>query len=206
MLKIIRIGAWAAVAVLAFLSVALAIGWWRVDGPFVAHEQAPVLAPRPGIGGPFSLTDHRGARATEKTFAGRPMMIFFGFTHCPDVCPTALFAMSQRLTALGAEGVRLQAAFVTVDPERDTVEQLALYLGSFDPRIVGLTGTRAEVDAAVAAFRVIARRVPLPEGGYTMDHSASIYLMDSAGRFVGTIDHHESEESALAKMRRLAGL
>lgn len=206
MLRAIRIGAWAAIVVLAFLSVSLAIGWWKVDGPFVAREGAPVLQPRPGIGGPFSLIDHRGQRVTDQTFAGRPLMVFFGFTHCPDVCPTALFEMTQRLQRLGAEGERLQAAFVTVDPERDTVDQLALYLGSFDPRIVGLTGSRAEVDAAVTAFRVIARRVPLPDGGYTMDHSASIHLMDSAGRFVGTIDHHESEENALAKMRRLAGM
>ncbi len=202
MLRGIRFAAWAAIAVLVFLSVALAIGWWRVDGPTVAQEVPRAM---PQIGGPFSLIDHRGQRVTEKDFTGRPMLVFFGFTHCPDVCPTALFEMTTRLAALGEEGRKLQALFVTVDPERDTAEQMALYLGSFDPRIVGLTGSRAEVEAISAAYRVIARCVPLEDGGYTMDHTASVFMMDSAGRFAGTIDHHEDNEAAVAKMRRLAG-
>jgi protein SCO1/2 len=204
-LRAIRIGAWLAIAVLGFLSVALAIGWWRVDGPTVARY-LPREAQALRIGGPFRLTDHSGRRVTEQDFAGRPVMLFFGFTHCPDVCPTALFEMTTRLAALGEGGARLQALFVTVDPERDTAEQLALYLGSFDPRILGLTGSRAEVEAAAAAFRVVARRVPQEGGGYTMDHTTSVFLMDSSGRFAGTIDHHEDNEAALAKMRRLAGL
>ncbi len=206
MLRAIRIGAWLAIAALGFLSLALTIGWWRVDGPTIAREVPPSAAALPRIGGPFRLTDHAGRRVSEADFAGRPMMVFFGFTHCPDVCPTALFEMTTRLAELGEAGTRLQALFVTVDPERDTAEQLALYLGSFDPRILGLTGSRAEVEAAAEAYRVIARRVPQEGGGYTMDHTTSVFLMDSSGRFVGTIDHHEDNEAALAKMRRLAGL
>ncbi|MCA0316907.1 MAG: SCO family protein [Proteobacteria bacterium] len=205
MLRAVRIAAWAGIAVLLFLSVALGIGWWRVDGPTVAQEVSSTPRALPQIGGPFSLVDHRGRRVSEKDFVGRPMLVFFGFTHCPDVCPTALFEMTTRLAALGEEGAKLQALFVTVDPERDTAAQMALYLGSFDPRIVGLTGSRAEVEAASAAYRVIARRVPLEDGGYTMDHTASVFMVDSGGRFAGTIDHHEDNEAALAKMRRLAG-
>jgi protein SCO1/2 len=206
MLRVIRLGAWAAVAVLAFLSLALTIGWWRVDGPMVAGEVPVRSLAQPLIGGPFSLVDHRGRRVTEKDFLGRPMLVFFGFTHCPDVCPTALYEMTTRLAALGEAGSKLQALFVTVDPERDTAGQMALYLGSFDPRIVGLTGTRREVEAASEVYRVVARRVPLENGDYTMDHTASVFMVDSAGRFVGTIDHHEDNEAALAKMLRLAGL
>lgn len=205
MLRAVRIGAWAGIAVLLFLSVALGIGWWRIDGPIVAREVTSGPRAMPRIGGPFSLVDHRGRRVSEKDFAGRPMLVFFGFTHCPDVCPTALFEMTTRFAALGEAGVNLQALFVTVDPERDTTAQMALYLGSFDPRIVGLTGSRAEVEAAAAAYRVVARRVPLEDGGYTMDHTASVFMVDSAGRFAGTIDHHEDNDAALAKMRRLAG-
>ena len=148
------------------------------------------LGPQPNqatasVGGAFTLVDQNGRTVTERTFLGKPHLVFFGFTHCPDVCPTKLFEISEVLRATGDKGRDLWALFVTVDPERDTPEVLKSYLGSFDDRIVGLTGDRAAIDAAVKAFRAYARKVPLKDGDYTMEHTALVYLMDKDGRFVG---------------------
>jgi len=148
------------------------------------------LGPQPNqatasVGGAFTLVDQNGRTVTERTFLGKPHLVFFGFTHCPDVCPTKLFEISEVLRATGDKGRDLRALFVTVDPERDTPEVLKSYLGSFDDRIVGLTGDRAAIDAAVKAFRAYARKVPLKDGDYTMEHTALVYLMDKDGRFVG---------------------
>ncbi|RYE76669.1 MAG: SCO family protein, partial [Hyphomicrobiales bacterium] len=115
-------------------------------------------------------------------------LVFFGFTHCPDICPTKLFEISEVLRAAGPKGEKLKALFVTVDPERDTAETMKSYLGSFDPRIVGLTGDRAAIDGAVKAYRAYARKVPLKDGDYTMDHTALVYLMDKNGGFVGAFN------------------
>ncbi len=152
-----------------------------------------MLVPKPGqpnvgIGGAFSLIDHKGRATTEKALEGGPSLIFFGFTHCPDVCPTALFEISQIYKALGPKGDRLKAFFVTVDPERDTPELLAQYLASFDARITGLTGSPEAVQAALKAWRGFARKVPVDGGGYTMDHTSLVYLMDAKGRFVSSVN------------------
>jgi protein SCO1/2 len=151
-----------------------------------------MIAPKPGqpnvgIGGAFSLIDHEGRPVTEKALLGSPSVIFFGFTHCPDVCPTALFELSEVYKALGPKGDRLKAFFVTVDPERDTPELLKTYLSSFDPRITGLTGTPERVQAALKAWRAYARKVPGGES-YTMDHTSLVYLMDAKGRFVSSVN------------------
>lgn len=201
--RTIRFGAWSIVAVVGFVAAAIAIGWWQVDGP---GRPTPRLAIEglPQMGGPFALTDHRGRRITDRDLRGRPALVFFGFTHCPDVCPTTLFELTNRLKVLGAEGQRLQVVFITADPERDTPEQMALYLQSFDPRIIGLSGTHAEIEQALASYKAVGRKVPQPGGGYSVDHTASVYMIDSAGRFAGLIDHHEDEQMAIAKMRRLA--
>jgi len=197
-LRWIRYTAWATLAVVAFLVAAVVLGWWRVDGPG-APEPLTATAPL-DVGGPFSLVDHSGKAVTDADFRGRPMLVFFGFTHCPEVCPTTLLETTNRLRALGAEAERLQVLFITVDPERDTPAQLALYLQSFDPRIVGLSGTAGQVEAAVKAYKAYAKKIPA-EGGYTMDHTASVYVMDAQGRFRTLIDYHEDEQAALAKMR-----
>jgi protein SCO1/2 len=197
----IRWLAWGAVAVLGFLAVATAAGWLVTDGPLgrrVATGPASLE-----LGGSFRLTDHRGRTLTDRDFRGQPIAIFFGFTACPDVCPTTLADMTAFMEELGPDADRLHWLFVTVDPERDTPEQLANYLTLFDPRIVGLTGKPAEIADAAKAWRVSYRRVPLDGGGYTMDHSASVFLMDARGRFAGTIDYKESAEVALEKLRML---
>ncbi|SEL57961.1 protein SCO1/2 [Bosea lupini] len=140
------------------------------------------------VGGPFTLTTAEGKTLTDKDLRGAPFLVFFGFTHCPDICPTKLFEISEVLRAAGTKGEKLKALFVTVDPERDTAETMKSYLGSFDPRIIGLTGERAAIDAAVKAYRAYARKVPLKDGDYTMDHTALVYLMDKNGGFVGAFN------------------
>ncbi len=202
MLRWIRRVAWGAVAVLGFLVLAISAGWFVTDGPLADRSVATGPASLP-IGGPFRLTDHRGQAVTEADFRGRPMAVFFGFTQCPDVCPTTLGDMTALIEALGPEADRLHWLFVSVDWERDTPEMLAGYLEAFDRRLVGLSGTEAQVAAAARAFRVYYRRVPTEGGGYTMDHSASVFLLDAAGRFAGTIDNQESQAVALEKLRGL---
>ena len=199
-LKIIRYVAWAAIVVVAFVAAAITLGWWRVDGPGRPDADRVAVQGVPAIGGPFTLVDHTGKTVTDADYRSKPMLVFFGFTHCPEVCPTTLFEITNRLKTLGPEADRLQVLFITVDPERDTPQQLALYLQSFDPRIVGLSGTREQVDAALAAYKAYAKKVP-SDGGYTMDHTASTYLMDAKGGFRTIIDYHDEDAPALAKMR-----
>lgn len=155
------------------------------------------------IGGAFTLTDQRGAVVTEAALKGAPSLVFFGFTHCPDVCPTALFEISQLYKTLGPKGDQLKSFFITVDPERDTPESLKAYLDSFDPRITGLTGAREQVDNAMRAYRAFARKVPLEGGGYVMDHTALVYLMDKKGRFVSSMNFERSPEE---NAKRIADL
>lgn len=202
MLRIIRWLAWSAVGVVGFLLLATTGGWLVSDGPLAP----PRVATGPqtlAIGGPFSLTDHRGRAVTERDFRGRPMAVFFGFTHCPDVCPTTLTEMTGFIETMGADADQLHWILVSVDSDRDTPQAMAGYLEAFDHRITGLSGTEAEIARVAQSFRVYYRRVPLEGGGYTMDHSASIFLLDAAGRFAGTIDHKESERVALDKLRLL---
>jgi protein SCO1/2 len=152
------------------------------------------------IGGPFTLTDHNGRRVTEKDFAGRPMLVYFGFTYCPDVCPAGLQTISAALEALGPNADRLTPLFITVDPARDTPAALKDYLTSFDTRILGLTGSEEEVAMALRAYRIFARKVedPASTGAYTMDHTSLIYLMDGEAGYVTHFSHAE-DPAALAQ-------
>jgi protein SCO1/2 len=154
------------------------------------------------IGGPFSLVDQDGRPVTDKDLRGRPFLVFFGFTHCPDVCPTALFEISEVLGKLGPDAQRVSALFVTVDPERDTPGQMKDYLSSFNPRLVGLTGDPAAIAAVAKEYRVYVKKVPLDHGDYTMDHTALVYLMDKDGRFVMPFNLKRSTEDAVADLRR----
>jgi protein SCO1 len=159
----------------------------------------------PGIGGAFALVDHHGKSVTERDYLGKPTLVFFGFTFCPDVCPTALLELSNLLKGLGPAADRLNVLFITVDPDRDTPQQLALYLSSFDPRITGLTGASENIAAAIKGYRVYARKVPLDGGGYTMDHTATIYMMNSMGQFVDVMAYQEPDARARDKLQRLLG-
>lgn len=157
------------------------------------------------VGGPFALVDHNGKRVTNADFRGRYMLVFFGFTFCPDVCPTALQVTSQALEKLGPKKAeRIVPIFITVDPERDTPDQLKSYVSSFHPSLVGLTGSQAEIEAVAKAYRVYWRRVKddRSAAGYTMDHTSIIYLMGPDGRFVSHFTHTSSVDTiatALAK-------
>jgi protein SCO1/2 len=155
-----------------------------------------------GVGGPFHLEDQNGKPVTDQDMKGRPFLVFFGFTHCPDVCPTTLFDMSQVLHQLGPDADRTGALFITVDPERDTPAVIKDYLSNFDPHLRGLTGDQASIDGAVREYRVYAKKVPLQGGDYTMDHTAIVYLMDKNGQFVAPFDLKRTAEASAADLRR----
>jgi protein SCO1 len=185
-------GAFLAGLVICFGVVAIVTG--RVSAP-VAQQIA-------AIGGPFKLTDQNGQTVTDHDMKGRPFLVFFGFTHCPDVCPTTLFEVSQIFRALGPDADKVRALFITVDPERDTPALMKDYLSSFDPHMAGLTGDPAAVAAVAKAYRVYYKKVPLDQGGYTMDHTAIIYLMDKEGRFVAPFSLKRTTEAAAADLRK----
>jgi protein SCO1/2 len=153
------------------------------------------------IGGPFQLTDQSGETVTDKALEGKPTLIFFGFTHCPDVCPTELFQMSEVLHAMGTDADRVNAYFISVDPDRDTTAAMKDYLSSFDPHLKGLTGDAAAVAKVTSEYRVYAKKVPLKDGDYTMDHTALVYLMDRDGRFIAPFNLNRTPEEAAADLK-----
>jgi protein SCO1/2 len=157
------------------------------------------------IGGPFTLTDHKGRRVTDRDFRGRYMLIYFGFTFCPDVCPSALQVMSEALNKLGPKADRFVPIFISVDPERDTPSQLASYVESFHPRLMGLTGTPEEIDAVVKAYRVYVRKVPDPKStaGYTFDHTSLIYVMGPDGSYRTHFAHTTDADTMAERLARL---
>lgn len=177
------------------LAIGLLVTLWLMGG-------LRGITPPAAIGGPFQLTDQTGQTVTEKNLQGRPTLIFFGFTHCPDVCPTSLFEMSEVLRAMGKDADRVNTYFVSVDPERDTPEVIKTYLQSFDPHLKGLTGSEAQVAGMMSAYRVYAKKVPLKDGDYTMDHTALIYLMDRDGRFVAPFNLKRTPEEAATDLKR----
>jgi protein SCO1/2 len=156
------------------------------------------------FGAPFTLVDQNNAPITEKAFRGQPTAIFFGFTHCPEVCPTTLFEMDGWLKSLGKEGEDIRAYFISVDPERDTPEILKSYVGNVSDRIEGITGEPDKIAAMAKSFGIYWKKVPLEGGDYTLDHTASVLLLDKTGDFFGTIAYGEAQDTAIAKLKRLA--
>jgi len=170
--------------------------------------EATKSAGSPTIGGPFTLTDMNGQAVTEKTYAGKYMLVYFGYTYCPDVCPTGLTEMSNTLDALGDLADKIQPIFVSVDPDRDTPEQLKEYTSYFHPRLIGLTGTHEQVAAAAKAYRVYYAKVESKDADadpddYTVDHSAVTYLMDPKGVFVQHFSHGTSAENMAKRIREI---
>ncbi|GES41872.1 SCO family protein [Rhizobium dioscoreae] len=151
----------------------------------------------------FTLTDDRGEPITEKALSGHPSLVYFGYTHCPDVCPTTLYDMAGWFKTLGPQADGLKAYFFTVDPERDTPEIMHSYTGNFTDRITGITGDPTEMQKAIKGWRIYAKKVPSPDGGYTMDHTASVLLVDAGGNLRGTIAYQENNDVALQKIRNL---
>jgi len=182
------------------LGLTLAVGWWRADGPGASAPVGERPLPLSEMG--FRLTDHEGQPVEPSGLIGQPSLVFFGFTYCPDVCPTTLSDISGWLDALAEDADRLNVVFITVDPERDTVDAMAEYVGYFHPAIRGWTGPEDQIAQAVEDFRATYEKVPAETGGYTMNHTASVFLFDASGDFVSTIDYHEPREFAVPKIRR----
>jgi len=202
-LKIIRIAAWSAVAGATLLLAANTVlpQAWKNEAAKPALDTPVIDMAR--VGGPFRLTSHKGETIDNARLAGKPYLAFFGFTHCPDVCPTTLSDLTDLMSALGPAADAFNVLFVSVDPERDSQDLLAQYMGSFDVRILALRGSRTETDTMVKAFAAYARKVPMEGGEYTMDHTAGVYVMDANGKFASMLDMHEPRETKLQKLRRI---
>ena len=155
------------------------------------------------IGGPFTLVDDTGAQVTDAALKGRPTVMYFGYTFCPEICPTTLTELAQWMQLLGPDADKLNYAFVTVDPERDTPKVMHDYVSAFDPRIRGFTGTPDQIAKVASEYRVYYKRIPTSDGGYAMDHTAGLYLMDPKVRFFGLITYREKTDAAVAKLRKL---
>ena len=177
--------------------IAAGIGWIGYNWYDQRYGEEP-------FGAAFTLTDQKGQPITEQAFRGHPSAVFFGFTHCPEVCPTTLYEMAGWLNELGDEAGNVRAYFVSVDPERDTPEILNTYVGNFSERITGITGEPEKVFAMAKSFGIFWKKVATEGGDYTLDHTASVLLLDSRGDFSGTIAYGESPDSAKAKLKRLA--
>lgn len=190
---------------LAAVTLALLAGglsyWLWPRGPGEAASGTAVAGA--AIGGPFTLVDTDNRPVTERSLLGRPTAIFFGFTFCPEVCPTTLTELTAALKALGPDADRLNVVFVSIDPERDTPAQLKLYLSNFDHRIRGFTGSPEQVARIAKAYRVYYAKVPQPGGSYTMDHSSILYLLDARGRFVRPVAYDMPLEGKIGQLRNL---
>lgn len=153
------------------------------------------------------LPDHTGKLRSLADFKGSVVTVFFGFTHCPDVCPTTLARMAEVMKGLGADAQKVQVLFVTVDPERDTPELLGSYVSGVSDRIIGISGSPEKIRDMTKGFNIYAKKVPVdaskPEGDYTMDHTASVFLLDAEGRFKGTIAWGENPDIATTKLGNL---
>lgn len=181
-----------------FFLVAAGIGWTTFDW-YRAQHMAD------SFGDPFTLVDHNGEEITEAAFRGSPSAVFFGFTFCPEVCPTTLYELDGWLAELGEETENVNAYFVSVDPERDTPEVLNSYVSNVSAgRITGITGEPDKIEAMAKSFGIYVQKVALSGDDYTLDHTASILLLDEAGEFAGTIGYGENPDTAKTKLLNLA--
>lgn len=176
--------------------VALGVAWYSV-------ANSPEYATESAIEGKFSLIDHDGNPVTEADFNGKPYLVYFGFTFCPDICPTTLYEVSTILKELGDDADKLNVIFVSVDYERDTKEMLKDYTASFGPQFIGMTGDKEQINAAAKSFRVFYRKVPLNGSDYTIDHTSVVYLFNKDGRFVAPFDYKRDPAEAAAVLRKV---
>jgi protein SCO1 len=190
-------------SIAALLLLAIAGGAALQFAAAKRHAGSSTATGVPRIGGPFELADRDGHPFTDKNLLGRPFALYFGYTRCPDVCPTTLMRLATLRRTLGAEGEKLQIVFVSVDPEIDTPASVAAYADLFRASIVGLTGTPEQIAAIANAYRVVYAKVPQPSGGYNIDHSTYAYLVDGSGRFADVISPLDSEAEATAKLRQM---
>ena len=163
----------------------------------------PRFAEGAAVGGPFTLIDDNGALVTEKILAGKPYAMYFGYTYCPEVCPTTLVDLSRWIKQLGPQADKLNYVFVTLDPERDTPKVMHAYLSSFDSHIRGFTGTPQQIAEIAKEYRIYYKKIPTSDGSYSVDHSSIIYLIYADGQFDNVIAYQEKDAAALAKLRNL---
>jgi protein SCO1/2 len=192
----LRLLLWAMVGLAAIGSIALI--WQRS-----AERQTVTQTGMATIGGPFTLVGTDGKPFASSRLNGRPAAIFFGFTHCPDVCPTTMARLARLRRQLGQGDDALSIVFISVDPERDTPAELATYMQLFDTPVVGLTGSVAQVEQVKKQFGIYSRKVEQPGGGYSVDHTAAVILMDRNGQFVATLSPEEGDAVALEKLKRI---
>jgi protein SCO1 len=192
----------------AFFAGVLTLGIGLCSASTEAENASPealigaLLERRGPIGGPFALIDHAGQRRTDADFRGRLVILYFGYTHCPDVCPTELQTISLALDALGPASELVQPLFITLDPSRDTQARLAEFAGSFHPRLIGLTGELADIRKVALAYKVFFARSAHPlRNGYAVDHTGFIYLVDSDGQYLDFIPPGPSPEQIVAALR-----
>jgi protein SCO1/2 len=198
MLGKFRIVLWGFV-LLGAVALALLLNRPEPQLPAPSHTELPLTS----IGGPFTLIGADGRPFTSSRLAGKPFAIFFGFTHCPDVCPTTLSRLTRLRRQLGQGDDAVAIVFVSVDPERDGPAEVGAYAGLFETPVIGLTGSPAQIDQVKKQYAVFSAKVPQADGDYSVDHSASVFVMDRAGRFVATIAPDESDAAALAKLKRV---
>lgn len=181
------------------------IGLFALFGP--EQDTAPDEPVNYGdtVGGAFSLTAPDGSTVTDQTLRGKPFAIFFGFTRCPDVCPTTLSRLAQLRKRMGEDGDKFQIVFVSVDPGYDSPEDIGRYVELFGTPIIGLTGSDEAIAEVADAYHAFYEKVPVEGGDYTIDHTAAVYLMDADGKLLSIIDYHESPDTSLAKLERLVG-
>lgn len=199
MLRRIRIGLWLLVGLVALAGVMIALRPNPADAPLASSGSMME------IGGPFTLVGTDGRPFSSQRLAGKPYALFFGFTYCPDVCPTTLARLARLRTALGKGDGSVAIVLVTVDPERDTPAAMARYAKLFGTPVIALTGTTEAIERVKTRFGVYSAKVPQPGADYTVDHTATVFLIDSAGKFAATIAPDEGDAAALAKLRRLIG-
>lgn len=190
-----------ALATLLTLTVVGSIAGCSREPEGAQNSAAPAQPNAPG--GPFKLTDTNGRTVTNETLKGKPYAIFFGFTRCPDVCPTTMARMALLHKRLGADASKMNVVFVSVDPEHDKREDIASFLSMFEAPVIGLTGDPAELERMEKAFKIYVERVPLPSGDYTIDHTARILLFDRNGQFADTMDAKEPQAQAVERLRKL---
>lgn len=186
-----------------FVALVAGMGLFALFGP----DRQPAADQPTGyadtVGGAFSLTAADGSTVTDQTLKGKPFAIFFGFTRCPDVCPTTLASLAKLRKQMGEDGDKFRIVFVSVDPGYDSPEDIRRYVDLFGTPIIGLTGSDEEIARVTKAYHAFYKKVPTEGDDYTIDHTASVYLMDAEGKLRSTIDYHEDQKTSLAKLERL---
>lgn len=198
MLGRVRLILWVLVAIVAVILL-----WLTIRPPSPPSDNLSSEMPLASIGGPFTLVGSDGRAFSSTSLAGKPFAIFFGFTHCPDVCPTTLARLAKLRRQLGKGDDAFAIVFVTVDPERDGPAEVGAYGGLFNTPVIGLTGSAAQVDQVKKQYAVYSAKAPQPGGGYSVDHTATVFLMNKAGKFVSTLAPEEGDAVALDKLRRV---